>query len=168
MNQQKENAMEMIRLNIITGGVLVIFGLLAFLWVIPNYIPDVEVESIGLKPSFFPNVSIVSLIILSIILMITNFVKLKRIDSIFEEESEENETLGFGRIEILNLLMMILGMAVYLLLLKFTGFIPASILLIGISMYMAGVRGYKLLLLSIFFPFIIKEILWRTLEVMLP
>jgi len=168
MNRQKENAMKMIRLNIITGGVLVIFGLLAFLWVIPNYIPDIEVESIGLKPSFFPNVSIVFLVILSVILMITNFVKLKRTDSISEEESEENEMLGFGRIEIINLLIMILGTIAFVVLMKFTGFVPASILLISIAMYLAGVRGYKLLLISMLFPFAIKEILWRTLEVMLP
>ena len=168
MNQQKENAMKMIKLNIITGGVLIIFGLLAFLWVIPNYIPDVEVENIGLKSSFFPNVSVVFLMVLSVILMITNFVKLKRIDSISEEESEENEIIGFGRIEIINLLIMILGTMVFILLMKFTGFVPASILLIGISMYMADIRGYKLLLISVLFPFAIKEILWRTLEVMLP
>jgi len=168
MNRQKESAIKMIKLNIITGGVLVIFGLLAFLWVIPNYIPDVEVENIGLKSSFFPNVSVVFLVVLSVILMATNFVKLKRIDSISEEESEENEILGFGRIEIINILIMILGTIIFILLMKFTGFVPASILLISIAMYLAGVRGYKLLLISIFFPFAIKEILWRTLEVMLP
>ena len=100
--------------------------------------------------------------------MATNFVKLKRIDSISEEESEENEILGFGRIEIINILIMILGTIIFILLMKFTGFVPASILLISIAMYLAGVRGYKLLLISIFFPFAIKEILWRTLEVMLP
>ena len=159
---------EMARINIITGCILIAFSLGAILWLIPSHIEVQGDESAGLSARFFPYVAATSLLILSLILMFSNALKLRTPDNLVEEESEENEVLGFGVKEIINCLVLAAGVCFYMILLKYAGFVIASALMLGISMYISRNRGVVLPLVAIGFRWLMKMLFWYALEVRLP
>jgi hypothetical protein len=169
MSTRNSPAIEIVRLNIITGIVLSVLSLGAIFWLIPTQILASATVDIGLSPRFFPYVSAISLLVLSLLMILANAIKIKTPEKLILEESEENEILGFGAREVANLLYLIVGGCIYMVLMHFTGFLVASTLTLGISMFMAGVRNIVMLLaVSIFFPLAVKQILWYTLEIYLP
>lgn len=159
---------EMARLNLITALVLMALGLVAIFWLIPTQIEAKQGVRMGLSPRFFPYVSAISLLALSVLMAVINMVRLKRPANLMTEESEENEILGFGRREVIILVQMTAGVCVYMLLVKYTGFLVSSVAMLGVSMYLAGIRGWALFAVAVLFPWGVKLILWHTLEVFLP
>lgn len=159
---------EMARVNIITGCVLILFSLFAILWLIPAYTVVQDDVRAALSPRLFPYITATSLLILSAILLITNLLKLRRPGNLVPEESEENEVLGFGVKEGVNCLVLAAGAGIYMLLLKHTGFVIASSLMIAVSMYISHNRGIVLPLVALGFPWAMKLFFWYALEVPLP
>ena len=159
---------EMARINIITGCILSAVSLVAILWLIPSHIVVKGDVSAGLSPRLLSYVAAVSLLILSLILSISNALKLRNPDNLVEEESEENEILGFGVNEIINCLIMAVASCLYMILLKYAGFLIASALMIGISLYISRNRGIVLPLIAVGFPLAMKLFFWYVLQVRLP
>lgn len=159
---------KMAQLNLITGCFLIVLGLVTIFWLIPFKIEAGDVASWGLSPRFFPYISAFFLVLLALIMVISNLLKLHHKQKLIREESEENEILGFEHRESFNLLYMGIGVALYMALMKYTGFLPSSILLLGVSMYFAGIRNFLLPVVAVLFPVLVKQILWITLEVYLP
>ena len=168
MKGKNASTIEMARVNIITGCVLILFSLFAILWLIPAYTVVQDDVRAALSPRLFPYITATSLLILSTILLITNLLKLRRPDNLVPEESEENEVLGFGVNEGVNCLVLAAGAGIYMLLLKHTGFVIASSLMIAVSMYISHNRGIVLPLVALGFPWTMKLFFWYALEVPLP
>jgi len=159
---------QMPRLNIITGCVLSVAGLVAIFWIIPFHIAPQEVDRYVNSPKFFPYISAVVLTLLAMLLIIQNIFRMKRLMEIEQEESEEVETLGFGWHETINLGIFAVGAAVYIFLMDIAGFIIASIVLLAVSMYFARVSIRWLVVTSVGIPIFIQQLLWHTLAVSLP
>jgi len=168
MTVRNDSETHMARVNVITGCILITFCLLAVLWLIPAYIVVQDGVGTAFSPRLFPYIAIVSLLLLSSILVISNVLKLRNPETLTQEESEENEVLGFGRKEIVNCIVMAIGIALYMLLLKYTGFVIASALMLSVSMYISHNRGILLPIISIGFPWAMKLLFWYALEVRLP
>ena len=168
MKQTISDVMKMPRLNIITGCVLTIMGLIAIFWVIPSYIVPQEVDRYVNSPKFFPYICIIALTVLAVLLVIQNLFRIKRVKKLRQEESEDNEVLGFGWHETVNLVILAIGSAAYLFLMKSTGFVISSIVMLAVSMYFARVNKLWLMITSVCIPIIIQQLLWHTMTVSLP
>ena len=168
MKQTRSDIMKMPRLNIITGCVLTLAGLMVIFWVIPSYIVPQQVNRYVNSPKFFPYISIIALTILAVLLVIQNLFRMKRVKKVRQEESEDNEILGFGWHETVNLVILAIGSAAYLLLMKSTGFVVSSIVMLAVSMYFARVNKLWLVITSVGIPIIIQQLLWHTMTVSLP
>jgi len=159
---------KMPRLNIITGCVLSAAGLVAIFLLIPFHISSQEVDHYVNSPQFFPYVSAGVLTLLSILFIIQNIFRIKRSEGVEKEESEENEALGFGWHETINLGIFAIGSAAYIFLMNIAGFVISSILLLAVSMYFAKVNKLWLAITSVAIPIVIQQLLWHTLSVSLP
>jgi len=168
MGQTDLGINKMPRLNIITGCVLSIAGLVAIFLLIPLYISPQEVDRYVNSPQFFPYVSAAVFTLLSILFIIQNIFRIKRLEGVEKEESEENEALGFGWHETINLGIFAIGSAAYIFLMNIAGFVISSILLLAVSMYFAKVNKLWLAITSIAIPIFIQQLLWHTLAVSLP
>ena len=168
MSSQAPQPNKMPRLNIISGASLSIVGLLFIFVLIPQFIEHQDVDRFVFSPSFFPYITAIILVLLSVLLVIQNVIKLKSDKQIKEEETEEVEILGFGWHESVNLLIFIAGSAAYIFMVGRIGFVLASILLLSISMYFSGVSKGKLVISSILLPVLIHQLLWHLLEFDLP
>ena len=156
------------RLNIITGCVLILAGLVVIFWVIPFHIEPQEVDRYVNSPKFFSYVCAIVLTVLAIFLVFQNFYRISRQREMSQEESEENETLGFGWHETINLGIFIIGSAIYLFLMNIVGFVVSSILLLAVSMYFARVKKLWLVITSVGIPILIQQLLWHAMMVSLP
>ncbi len=168
MDRTRANIINMPRLNIITGCVLTLIGLLAVFWVIPFHIEPQEVDRYVNSPKFFSYVCVIVLILLGVLLIVQNILRIRRLKDVKHEESEENETLGFGWHETVNLVTFAIGSAAYLLLMKSTGFVISSMLLLAVSMYFAKVNKLWLAITSVGVPIIIQQLLWHAMTIRLP
>ena len=168
MNPSNSSRKEMLKLNLITGLVLIALCLAVIIWLIPFQIDAREADQAGMSPRFFPYISAIVLLLLATLLTAINGFKIWRHQESADEESEENEILGFGRKEVANLMFMTLGVVVFMTLMKYTGFLVSSAILLFVTMYLAGVRRYPLFLVAIVFPFAIKQLFWHLFEVYLP
>ena len=168
MDQTNTDIMKMPRLNIITGCVLTIFGLVLIFLVIPFNIEPQSVDHYVNSPKFFSYVIAAVLTVLAILLIIQNVFRIRHLKNIKHEESEENETLGFGWYETVNLGLFVAGSAAYLFLMKTTGFVISSITLLAISMYFARVNKLWLVITAVGIPIFIQQLLWHTMTIRLP
>ncbi len=168
MKQTSSDIMKMPKLNIITGCVLTVVGLMVIFWVIPSYIVSQEVDRYVNSPKFFPYICIIALMLLAVLLVIQNLLRIKRKKKVRQEESEDNEVLGFGWHETVNMIIFAIGSAAYLFLMKSTGFIISSIVILAVSMYFAKVNKLWLVITSVGIPIIIQQLLWHTMTVSLP
>lgn len=169
MGAIKASDVEMARINFITGCILMLSSLVAIFWLIPVEIKVKAGETAaGLSPRFFPYIAAISMLILSTLLAVSNALKMRSPGKIAREESEENEVLGFGLKEINNCIVMAVGVALYMAGLSYIGFLVSSTVMMGVSMYIAGIRGWKLPVIAIGFPWAMKLLFWHTLEVTLP
>jgi len=153
------------RLNVITGCVLLFVGLATVFWLIPFHIASADVIHYVNSPRFFPYISASVLIFLSLVLIGSNLYKICRNTDYENEESEENEILGFGISESVNVLAFFIGSVTYIFLFQLTGFIVSSAALLAISMFFAKIRIYLIPIIAIGLPFLIKQLLWHTLQV---
>lgn len=168
MDQTGADILKMPKLNIITGCVLTIAGLVVIFWIIPFHIAPQEVDRYVNSPKFFSYVSAVVLTILAILLIIQNVLRIKRLKEVVQEVSEEIEVLGFGWYETINLGILAVGSAAYIFLMDIAGFIIASIVLLAVSMYFARVNIRWLVITSVAIPIFIQQLLWHTLAIGLP
>lgn len=168
MDRTGPDITRMSRLNIITGCVLTIAGLVVIFWVIPFHIEPQEVDRYVNSPKFFSYVCATVLTVLAILLVFQNFFRIRRSKEVTQEESEENETLGFGWHETINLGIFTIGSAAYLFLMDIAGFVISSILLLAVSMYFARVKKLWLVITSVGIPILIQQLLWHTMMVSLP
>ena len=168
MDQTGSDITKMPRLNIITGCVMSLAGLVIIFWIIPSYIDPQEVDQYVNSPKFFSYVSAVVLTLLAILLIFQNIFRMKRLKKIEQEESEEIENLGFGWHEAANLGIFTVGSAAYIFLMSIAGFIIASIILLAVSMYFARVSIRWLVITSVGIPILIHQLLWHTLAISLP
>ncbi len=168
MVQTGTEILKMPKLNIITGCVLTIAGLVVIFWIIPFHIAPQEVDRYVNSPKFFSYVSAVVLTFLSILLIIQNIFRVKRLKEVVQEVSEEIEVLGFGWHETINLGIFAVGSAAYIFLMDIAGFIIASIVLLAVSMYFARVSIRWLVITSVAIPIFIQQLLWHTLAIGLP
>jgi hypothetical protein len=85
------------------------------------------------------------------------------------QESEENETLQFGRNEIEDSLIIAALATLYVVGLVKLGFLVPSAILLGIAMYCTGYRRLLPIVgISIGFPALLEYLLWYVLKVPLP
>ena len=168
MDRTRANIINMPRLNIITGCVLTLIGVLVIFWVIPFHIEPQEVDRYVNSPKFFSYVCVIVLTLLGVLLIVQNILKIRRLKDAKQEESEENESIGFGWNETVNLVIFAIGSAAYLLLMKSTGFVISSMLLLAVSMYFAKVNKLWLVITSVGMPIIIQQLLWHAMTIRLP
>jgi hypothetical protein len=168
MDRTGPDATQMPRLNIITGCVLILAGLVVIFWVIPYHIEPQKVDRYVNSPKFFSYVCAIVLTVLAVLLVFQNIYRIIRRRELSQEESEENETLGFGWHETINLGNFIIGSAAYLFLMNTAGFVVSSILLLAVSMYFARVKLLWLVITSVGIPIFIQQLLWHAMMVRLP
>jgi hypothetical protein len=168
MDQAGADLKRMPRLNIITGCVLTLAGLVVIFWVIPFHISPQEVDRYVNSPKFFSYICAIVLTVLAILLVVQNVFRMTRLKEVAQEESEENEILGFGWHETINLGIFTIGSAIYLFLMGKIGFVISSILLLAVSMYFAKVSKKWLVITSVGIPIIIHQFLWHVMTVLLP
>ena len=168
MERTDSDINKMPRLNIITGCVLSVTGLVAIFWIIPFHIDPQKVKYLVNSPKFFPYVSVVVLTLLAVLLIVQNIFRMKRMKTVVQEDSEEIEILGFGWHETINLGIFTVGSAAYIFLMDIAGFIIASIVLLAVSMYFARVSMRWLVITSVGVPIFIQQLLWHTLSIGLP
>lgn len=168
MDQTSTDIMKMPRLNIITGCVLTIFGLVVIFLVIPFNIEPQSVDNYVNSPKFFSYVIAAVLTVLAILLIIQNIFRMRHLKNVKQEESEENESLGFGWYETVNIGLFTAGSAAYLFLMETTGFVISSIALLAISMYFARVNKLWLVISAVGIPIFIQQLLWHTMTIRLP
>jgi hypothetical protein len=168
MDRAGADITKMPRLNIITGCVLTIAGLGVIFWVIPFHIDPQQVDRYVNSPKFFSYVCAIVLTVLSILLVFQNVFRMRSLKEVAQEESEENEFLGFGWQETINLGIFTIGSAIYLFLMGKIGFLISSIVMMAVSMYFARVNKLWLVITSVGVPIFIQQLLWHAMTIRLP
>ena len=160
---------DLTRVNLISGLSLVAIGLLAVLWLIPVYVPVEEGISAGLSPAFMPRLAAAAVVLLGAGIVASAVRQLSSRGAGAQEESEENETLAFGRPEIVNLLALAAVSTAYMLLFVYGGFVASCALLLAFAIYVTGFRRIvPLLAIALCFPIALEQILWHALDIPLP
>ncbi len=152
-----------------SGVVVALVGLLAITWLIPEHVVGANSDRGGVTPGFMPRVAAWCMIVLGGIVALNAFRAILGKTPTVAEESEENETLIFGRNEIVDSLIIAVLSTIYVFGLVKLGFlIPSAIILAGI-MYCTGYRKIiPLIAISIGFPAVLEYLLWYVLKVPLP
>lgn len=155
--------------TLVSGAILAVFGLAAILWLIPAHVAGANADNGGVTPGFMPRVAAWSMIVLGGGVALNALrVGLGRIP-VIAQESEENETLQFGRNEIEDSLIIAALATLYVVGLVKLGFLVPSAILLGIAMYCTGYRRLLPIVgISIGFPALLEYLLWYVLKVPLP
>jgi hypothetical protein len=155
--------------NIWAGIITATLGATALFWLIPEYVAGATDVSRGLTPGFMPRVAAWCMIIFGV-LVASSALRValgKRVA--VAEESEENETLCFGRIEIKNSAVIAVLAAIYVFALSLLGFLVPSIILLAFLIYLTGYRNkIAVPVIAIAVPLILELLLWHILQVPLP
>jgi hypothetical protein len=149
--------------------VIALLGLVAITWLVPEYVVGANSDRGGVTPGFMPRVAAWCMIVLGGIVALNAFrVVLGKIPAV-AEESEENETLVFGRNEIVDSFIIAVLSTAYVLGLVKLGFLIPSAIILGLIMYCTGYRKIiPLIAISIGFPALLEYLLWYVLKVPLP
>lgn len=152
-----------------SGVVLALLGLMAVFWLIPEFVVGANSSNGGITPGFMPRVAAWSMVALGTIVALNAFrVMLGQVPAV-AEESEENETLAFGRNEVVDSLVVVVLSAIYVFGLVTLGFLVPSVILLAVIMYCTGYRKIiPLLVTAVAFPALLEFLLWQVLKVPLP
>lgn len=155
-------------INIGTGLVALLSSLCAVFLLIPHNIKIITDVETGISPSLFPYIGSIGLGVFAAILIIVNLTNILK-DKMIEEESEDKETLEFGRTEVVNMLILLGSSMIYVYLMKCTGFLIAAAIYTSGAMFLCGVRKIHLFLVgAIIIPLVLERILWYGLQIQLP
>ena len=155
--------------NLCAGLGLAMLGALAIIWLIPGYVTGANNTSGDITPGFMPRVGAWSMIAFGAVVAFSAFYTILGKQEAAVQESEENETLVFGRPEMVNTVILSILAAIYVFSLSNAGFIVPSAVILGISIYFAGYRRWSVLIvISIGMPVLFEYLLWHALKIPLP
>lgn len=157
--------------NLWAGSFLVIFGVAAYAWLIPEFVTGASGNGDDISSGFMPSVAAVSMGVLGVVVTLSAVYHLLQgdLDGESLEDSEENELLVFGRAEIINTVFLIIISIVYVLLLQNVGFAGSSSVILFLLIYATGFRNFPIAIaISVLFPLGLQELLWRVLVIPLP
>jgi hypothetical protein len=147
---------------------LLSIALLCLVWVIPAHTSPPQSE-FDLPPSFMPNLSMLSILVLGGLLFFKNVAR--RLDGAPSDDDEEfgREASGVGLKELRNLSIWACAAIVSVFLMQYLGYeIVGSLLLIATMVY-AGQRNFAVLFfVGIGFPALIWQITWHAFAIQLP
>lgn len=153
----------------VSGAVLAALGLLAISWLIPEKVVGANNDHGGLTPGFMPRVAAWCMVVLGGIVALNALRVMLGKLPLIAEESEENETLGFGRNEVVDAIIIAVLSAVYVIGLVKLGFLIPSAIILGVVSSCTGYRKViPLFIISIGFPALLEYLLWYVLKVPLP
>lgn len=169
MPEDDLNHNDLTTFNLVASAALVLFGLLALFYLIPEHVRASAADDQGLSARFMPTVAASAFTLLAAILGLNVLVRMLRGLPPFIEENEDNDVQGFGRRECLNTLALLSGTAVYVGLLSTVGFIVASTLGLATCLYLGANRNWLLIAgLSIGLPLLLVQLLWWLLTIQVP
>ena len=155
--------------NLWAGVICAALGALALLWLIPEFVTGANHASQSLTPGFMPRVGAWCLVLFGVSVAIGASLTIWGHHPPVAEESEENETLSFGRHEIINAALIAILSTLYVYALSLLGFFVPSALMLACLIYLTGYRNkLVLLLIAVAFPLILELLLWHLLKVPLP
>jgi putative tricarboxylic transport membrane protein len=146
-NWAKNNLLLLVKLinqDIIEGVIFLFFGLMIHIMI--KFETTAIKETMVLSPRFWPRLTNIILILLSIGLIIKGFLNLN-----VSPRKEENKSTKKNKREKIRVLSIMLASIMYTYLFTFLGFIPSSILAIGALIYLFGERR---LLVLVAVPFV--------------
>ncbi len=116
-----------------------------------------------------PNVSAGALTFLALVLGLKVLVRKARGLAPISEDNEDNDEQGFGQIEAVNTVALLIGAGVYVGLLSTAGFVVSSALGLAACLWLGRVRNWWLVAaLSIGLPLALTQILWWGLTIQVP
>jgi len=145
---------------LVSGIILLVFSLVLLLIIIPAQIKDVKTFG-TISPQLFPQILAGFLVFLSICLILSGFyTKRVRNQQIYEIKVQ-------GLISVLIIVGLLYG---YVLVVDSLGYIPTTIITLGILMWFYGQKKFgKLFFITVFLvPFAIYILFDRLLQVSLP
>lgn len=150
--------MERRALDKISAICLMVFCVVVYFVLIPTQIGK---DEMGLPSAFFPEVSVIALGGLSALL----FLKAH-----FGKKPENKEIItGMSREEARRFMIILVMMGLYVFLLHLMGFLISSPLILGLLMYYAGQRNWRIILPTIVgIPAIIYLFFEKGLKIILP
>ena len=155
------------RLDLISSAVIIILAGFALLWLIPTHVPSRH-DPGDLPPSLVPFLSAVVLGVTGLLLGISAWRK-RKIPADGTKMNEAAETMGFGRKELGNLLLLSAAAGGYWLLMKLAGFEAASGALIAAGMWYGGMRKLWVVGVSaVAMPVLVSQVCWHALNIQLP
>ena len=155
--------------NFCAGLGMTVLGVLALTWLIPTHVTGADSASGDLTPGFMPRVGAWSMIVFGAVVALSALHVILGKKKAVAEESQENETLVFGRPEIVNTILLSVLAAIYVMAFRALGFVIPSAAILGISIYFAGYRRWTVLVIvSIGIPVLLKYLLWHVLKIPLP
>ena len=150
------------RIDLISGVVTFVFGLVLYFLIIPSGIEVGEATG-GLSPRFFPNLSALIIIFLGALLFLVNLRSLSP-----SESSEEKEHLTWSNTANIILLTALSfgGIAMF----KYLGYLITAPLLVGAFMIIYGgfKRWRRILLTSFIGPYFLYAFVWGVFGTPLP
>jgi len=155
--------------NFWAGIIIAVTAIIALVWIIPEFVSGANDSSKNLTPGFMPRVAAWCMLILGALVALDAWRVLAGKTTAIAEESEENEDLSFGRTEIVNTMIVLIGSAIYVLGLSLLGFVLPSTILLIFLIYLTGYRHKRsLVIIAITFPLSLELLLWHILKVPLP
>jgi hypothetical protein len=155
--------------NFWAGIFMTLAAIIALVWLIPEFVSGANDSSKNLTPGFMPRVAAWCMLILGALVALDAWRVLAGKTTAIVEESEENEDLSFGRAEIVNTLIVLVGSAIYVAGLSLLGFVLPSTILLIFLIYLTGYRRkLVLVIVAIAFPLTLELLLWHILKVPLP
>ena len=141
------------------GGIaLFLFAIILLFWIIPTQVRDVD--TFGVSPQFFPKVLGYILLVLSVWLFI---------DGCLKKTVPDQKIYKINVKEIKLVLITLIIMVVYILTIELLGYLIATIMVLGILMWIYGQRNLRIvILISILLPIIISQFFTRFLHLRLP
>ncbi len=152
--------------HIVSGAFLSVVALICLFWVIPATTspPDSELD---LAPAFIPMVAVITLLVLSIVLGLTAY--LKKADNTELHDEFGADASGMGREEFANLGLWVLAAAVSWLIMAYVGFEPAMTVFLGVVLYFIGLRNYWLIVgLALAVPIFLSQFVWFAFDTQMP
>ena len=150
------------RINLISGSLVFIFGLVLYFVIIPLGIKVGDVTG-GLSPRFFPNVSALSIIVLGALLFLLNL----RSPSVAETSEQTNPLTWSNTTNIALLTALSLGA---IAMFKYLGYlITAPILVASLMVIYGGMKRWRRILLTSFGgPYLLYAFVWGVFGTPLP
>ncbi len=146
------------RIDAILGIFFILFSLIGLIFIVPHQTISFGYGG-GLSPAFFPNAILGVLGALSILLVVSNFIKLRN--------NKQRRVFDIGGISnFIRICLIIFGSCLGL---YYLGFLVVSLLIISATMLLMGERNWRLILtVGIVCPFVIYLVFAVVLKKPLP